>query len=61
MNVRKPQAIPPSGMPTMAKLNHVVPTAENDNQQPPLQQQQQQPTNGLQPQPQPLPDSVLFT
>lgn len=63
VNVRKPQAIPPSGMPTMAKLNHVVPTAENDSQQ----QQQQQATNDLQPQPQPptppppqpLPDSEL--
>lgn len=31
VNVRKPQAIPPSGMPAKAKLNHVVPTAENVN------------------------------
>lgn len=29
VTVRKPQTIPPSGMPAEAKLNHVVPTTDN--------------------------------
>lgn len=29
VTVRKPQAIPPTGMPAKAKLNHVVPTFES--------------------------------
>lgn len=29
VTVRKPQTIPPSGMPAEAKLNHVVPTTHN--------------------------------
>lgn len=30
VSVRKPQTIPPSGMPPQAKLNHIVPTADNN-------------------------------
>lgn len=29
VSVRKPQTIPPSGMPPQAKLNHIVPTPDN--------------------------------
>lgn len=32
VSVRKPQTIPPSGMPPQAKLNHIVPTADNNIQ-----------------------------
>lgn len=39
VTVRKPQTIPPSGMPAEAKLNHVVPTTHNLAS---VQQQQQQ-------------------
>lgn len=31
VTVRKPQAIPPSGMPAKAKQNHVVPVVTVDN------------------------------